>query len=234
MAETLYHDNFCNATSGGAGAAPRQYTYGMFSFTKSMLLHDPAGVLTPISLLEDRPAGTNPIDWYNFIGPESGGANACDGVAQTLVKRQGVTGGDGGSVGSPNPTSPENGYWEGHYFNGGQDPFETGWSIIMLRKTVFVACVNNLVGKGTPSGLAAARIDLAWTGISGAASYDVLRGTADGGPYTKIGSSTVPGYSDRVGLLNGHTYFYVLQPLNNNGGAVCQSNQARITIPAAR
>jgi len=233
-AETFYHDNFCNATSGGPGAAPRQYTYGLFSFTKSMLLHNPGGVLTPITLLQDRPAGTNSIDWYKAVGPESGGADACDGVAQVLVKRQGVSGGDGGAIGSPNPTSPENGFWEGHYYSSYQDPFETGWSIIMLRKTVFVACVNNLVGRGTASGLAATRIDLSWTGISGAASYDVLRGTADGGPYTKVGNSTLPGFSDRTGLSNGTTYFYVLQPLNNNGGAVCQSNQAKIAVPAAR
>lgn len=233
-AETLYHDNFCNATSGGAFNAPRQYTYGMFSFTKSMLLHNPGGVLIPITFLEDRPAGTNPIDWYNSVGPESGGADLCDGVAQTLVKRQGIFGGDGGSVGSPNPTSPENGFWEGHHteFNGAQDSFETGWTIIMLRKTVFISCVTNLVGKGTPSGIAPATIHLSWTGIAGAASYDVLRGTASGGSYTKVGNSTIPVFSDTSGLTNGHTYYYVLQPINNAGGALCQSNEAKITIPA--
>jgi hypothetical protein len=232
MAETYYRNNFCNATALGAFSAPRQYTYGMFSFTKSMLLHNPGGVLTPITFLADQPGNTNPIDWYNSIGPESGGPDACDGVAQTLVKRQGTNGTAGGTVGSPNPTSPQSGFWEGHLYYGPQDPFETGWSIIMLRKTVFVSCVNNLVGMGTPSGRAAARIDLAWTGISGAASYDVLRGTTSGGPYTKIGNSTLPLFSDSTGLSNGGTYYYVVQPVNNAGGAVCQSNQAKITIPA--
>ncbi len=234
LAETYYHDNFCNAvTPGSAGTVPRAYTYGMFSFTKSMLLHSPGGVLTPITYLEDEPGGTNKIDWYNSVGSESGGADACDGVAQTLVKRQGTTGGiNGGTVGSPNPTNPQGGYWEGHYYNGGQDYFETAWSIIMLRKTVFVSCVSNLGGKGTPSGRAPARIDLTWTGINGAASYEVLRGTASGGPYTEEGTTTVPAYSDTKGLTNGDTYYYVLQPLNNAGGAICQSNQATIAIPS--
>jgi hypothetical protein len=231
-AETYYHDNFCNALSNGPYYSPRAYAYGLFSFTKSMLLHDPGGVLSPITLLEDEPAGTNPLDWYNAVGSESGGADACDGVAQTLVKRQGILGGIGGTTSSPNPTSPQNGYWEGHYYDSYQDAYETGWSIIMLRKTVFVSCVNNLTGKGTPSGRAAARIDLSWTGISGAASYEVLRSTTSGGSYTEVGTSTVPAFSDTSGLVNGDTYYYVLQPLNNSGGAVCQSNQATITIPA--
>ena len=38
--ETFYADNFCNDTVSGAYYSPRAYSYGMFSFTKSMLLHD--------------------------------------------------------------------------------------------------------------------------------------------------------------------------------------------------
>jgi hypothetical protein len=233
LAETYYHDNFCNPPSSGATVSPRDYTYGLFSFTKSMLLHDPGGVPTAITLLEDRPAGTNAIDWYSAIGPESGGPNSCDGVAQTLVKRQGIFGGDGGSVGSPNPSSPQNGYWQGHYFDGNQGYFETAWTIIMLRKTVFAACPQNLNGRGTPSGLAPARIDLTWTAVTnGAASYNVMRGTTSGGPYTLEGNSTLPGFSDRTGLVNGDTYYYILQPLDANGNPIaCQSNEAKITVP---
>jgi hypothetical protein len=234
-AESYYHDNFCNAVSGGTTASPRDYTYGLFSFTKSMLLHDPGGVLTPITFLEDlsgtSTTGTNPIDWYNAVGSESGGTDACDGVAQVLVKRQGTSGGvAGGTPGSPNPSNPQYGYWEGHYYDAYQDAFETGWSVIMLNKTVFVACVNNLVGQGTKSGIAAARIDLTWTGIAGAASYNVLIGP-NGGTYTKIGNTTLPSYSDRSGLTNGNTYYFVLQPLNNSGTSICQSNQATVTVP---
>ena len=102
-AESYYRNGFCNATSSGAYYAPRAYTYGLFSFTKSMLLHNPLGVLTPITLLHSNTPGVTDIDWYNAVGPESGGPAPCDGIAQTLVKRQGG-GAPGG--GTPNPANP--------------------------------------------------------------------------------------------------------------------------------
>jgi hypothetical protein len=51
MAETFYHDNFCNPVASGATVSPKAYTYGLFSFTKAMEQHDPGGNLTPITLL---------------------------------------------------------------------------------------------------------------------------------------------------------------------------------------
>jgi hypothetical protein len=104
----------------------------------------------------------------------------------------------------------------------------------MLQKSVFVACVNNLGGAGTPSGSAPARIDLTWTGIPTASGYEVLRGTANGGPYTEVGTTLTTAYSDRTGLTNGNTYYYVLEPLNASGVTECQSNQATVTIPKPR
>jgi len=52
----------------------------------------------------------------------------------------------------------------------------------------------------------------------------------NGGPYTLIGSTTTPVFSDRTGLTNGSTYYYVVQPLNGTT-EVCQSNQEPVTIP---
>ena len=95
-----------------------------------------------------------------------------------------------------------------------------------------VSCVNNLYGRGTPSGTAPARIDLSWTGISNAASYNVLRGNTSGGPYSFEGNTTITAYSDTNGLTNGNAYYYVLQPLDASGSVVCQSNEAKITIPS--
>ncbi len=222
--ETFYRNAFCNATSGGATVAPRSYTYGLFSFTKSMLLHSP-----PITLLHSATAGVADIDWYNAVGLESGGSDPCDGVAQTLIKRQG-----GAALvnGTPNPGNPQGGYWWGNSYSSEHWPFETSWSIIMLRKTVFFACVNNLNGRGTASGRAPARIDVTWTGITGASSYNVMRGTASGGPYTVVGNTAGLAFSDTSSLVNGHTYYYVLQPLGPTGGGLCTSNEARIVIPA--
>jgi hypothetical protein len=225
-AESWYADNFCNSTSSGPYYAPRAYTYGMFSFTKSMLLHDPKGVLTPIQYLRtltpnvftgDPNDPTNTIDWYAALSPANGGTDACDGVAQTLVSYQ----------------SPD-GHWYGNDYSSGQYPFETAWSIIMLRKTVFVSCISNLYGRGTPGARGIQpRIDLTWGAQTNATSYNVLIGTASGGPYTQIGNTVSTAFSDRTGLANGGTYYFVVQPLQG-GTEICQSNERKVTIPAGR
>jgi hypothetical protein len=242
-AETFYADNFCNSTTSGSYTSPyytpRNYTYGMFSFTKAMLLHNPGGVLTPIQYLRSQTPGvftTNPsvpantIDWYAAVSSAYGGLDPCDGVAQTIIERQYGPNNAPNAYGQ-NYASGTPGYWFGDNYYYYQNYYETAWSLIMLQRTVFVTCVNNLGGVGTASGVAAARIDLSWSGIPNVTGYNVLRSTTNGGPYTEIGSTTTTAYSDRTGLSNGKTYYYVLQPVNATG-AVCQSNQAVITVPS--
>jgi len=135
--ETFYADNFCNSTGGssdlGSGQAyfaPRSYVYGMFSFTKAMLLHNPGGSLTPIQYLRTQTPGVftgdnsdpaNSIDWYAALastanGGAYNGSDACDGVAQTLITDQNSTG-----------------YWYGDNYDGRQFPYETAWALIMLQ-----------------------------------------------------------------------------------------------------
>jgi hypothetical protein len=222
MAETFYHDNFCNSTTlYNNDNAPRNYTYGLFSFTKSMLLHSPGGVFTPITFLEDQPSGTNPIDWYNA---QAANGDPCDGVAQTQVAREWSDGHWWGSNNGPsyNDNTCANDIYQCY--------FETAWAVIELNKTVFVSCVSDLDGQGTAGGRTPARIDLTWTAQPNVSGYEILRGTANGGPYTMVGTSTGPAYSDRTGLANGKTYYYVIQP-QSSGVTVCQSNQAVITVP---
>lgn len=231
LTETYYADNFCNGTTNGAYYAPRAYTYGMFSFTKAMLLHSPGGVLSPIQYLRtltpnvftgDSSVPPNTIDWYAALSSANGGTDPCDGVAQTIVERQ-----------SPS-AYPCFGCWYGDNYYGYQNPFETAWSIIMLRKTVFVQCISNLYGRGTASGPGhPARVDLTWSAQSGATSYNVLVGTASGGPYTLVGNTTSAAFSDRSGLTAGTTYYFVVDPLNGTT-EICQSNQATVTIPKTR
>jgi len=211
MAETFYHDNFCNAT-GSAYTSPREYTYGMFSFSKAMRLHSPGGVLTPIVNLMDEPAGTNPIDWYSW---QAANGDGCDGFAQTLVGRQ-----------------QADGSWFSHDYYSTQYYFETGWAINILNPSVFVSCVSDLTGKGTAGGRNPARVDLTWTPMPNIDHYNVLRSSTTGGPYSLAGSATVPAYSDKAGLVDMNTYFYVLQPIPvGSTNAVCQSNQASIFVP---
>jgi|HubBroStandDraft_1064217.scaffolds.fasta_scaffold11403_2 hypothetical protein len=223
--ETYYADNFCNSTASGAYYAPRQYLYGLFSFTKSMLLAVP----TSIQYLRTQTPGVfsnpsdppNSIDWYAALSSANGGADPCDGVAQTLVSDQQ----------SP-PYGTSDGHWYGFSYDGSQWPYETAWSIIMLRRTVFVSCINNLYGRGTPGNvLAKPRIDLTWSAQTNATNYAVFRGTVSGGPYTQVGTSTIDSFSDRTaGLVNGDTYYYVVQPLNGTS-EICQSNEEKVVIP---
>jgi hypothetical protein len=234
-AESYYADNFCNATSGGAYYAPRAYTYGMLSFTRAMLLHEPGGVLTPIQYLRtltpnvftsDPSVPPNTIDWYAALSPANGGTDPCDGVAQTIVGRQIYS--SGGSY-------PCFGCWYGDNYYSNQNPFETAWSIIMLlQPNGILVCVNNLYGRGTPGGPGhPARVDLTWSPYAVATSYNVLRGTVNGGPYTQIGTTTTPAFSDTVGLVAGNTYYYVVQPVTGVV-EICQSNQATVAIPQRR
>ncbi len=230
-AETYYADNFCNATSSGAYYAPRAYSYGMFSFTKSMLLHDPSGSLTPIQYLRTEtpnvfPGNTttgvpkNEIDWYAAVSTADGGTDPCDGVAQTLVDLQ---------------LSPSSGVYDGHWwgndYDGDQYYYETAWSIIMLNKTVFVSCINNLAGRGTATGPGGAQVNLTWSAQTNATGYNVLRSATTGGPYVQVGSTGLTGYRDGDdGLLPNTTYYYVVQPTQGTA-EICQSNQAAIAVP---
>jgi hypothetical protein len=221
--ETYYADNFCNGETS-AYTNPKYYTYGMLSFTKSMLLHDPNGVLSPIHYLRtetpnvftgDVSVPANEIDWYGALSPANGGTDDCDGIAQTLVSYQDKTG-----------------FWYGHDYSQGyqssQSPFETAWSIIMLNKTVFVSCINNLAGRGNASGPQA---NLSWTAQSNATGYAILRSPTNGGPYSQVGTTGLTAYRDaNDGLARGNTYYYVVQPLQGTT-EICQSNQATIAIP---
>ncbi|WPV02132.1 cellulose binding domain-containing protein [Mucilaginibacter sp. cycad4] len=65
------------------------------------------------------------------------------------------------------------------------------------------------------------RITLDWNTSSGntAQGYNVLRSTSSGGPYTSVASwtgNTTPQYID-VNVVNGQTYYYVVQAVNQAG-----------------
>jgi RHS repeat-associated protein len=139
--ETFLRDRFAN--TGGATSSLKAYYYGLFSFTKAMLLHDPDGdgQASPITCLQSSTSGVEPLDWYAAEAgvqdaichqPTDGFVPPTNGVARTLVNDQ-------------NPA----GYWSGHNYTGEQYPFETAWAIIMLRRTV--------VDPGVPVAVAEAR-----------------------------------------------------------------------------
>jgi len=83
----------------------------------------------------------------------------------------------------------------------------------------------------TPTGLAATagnqQVSLTWGASSGAAGYNVKRGTASGGPYTQAANPTGASYMDS-GLTNGTTYYYVVSAVNTAGESA-NSSQASAT-----
>jgi hypothetical protein len=245
--ENFLRDNFDNAPTNSNNSI-KAYRYGLFSFTKSMLLHSPGGSLSPITCLRSGDnAAKPPIDWY-AADADLGTPDTCqspaaaptsNGVARLLTDYQCLNGAaivpGGGSCNASN-----SGDWtQNQNFNTGeQNYFQTPWSIIMLRRSVFVACVNNLNGAGTPGNSSlgtSPRIDLTWTTIANVDHYNVMRGTTNGGPYNLVGAASGSAFSDTTaGLVNGGTYYYVLQPINATGSEICQSNQATIKIPTTR
>lgn len=109
-----------------------------------------------------------------------------------------------------------------------------GTSTATTTITVAPVC-STLGGAGTASGTAPARIDLSWTSTAPSVTgYSVLISNSNGGPYTQVGTTTNNSYEDNSGLSNGSTYYFVLQPFDDLGQTVCQSNQAAITIPHSR
>lgn len=115
--------------------------------------------------------------------------------------------------------------------------------LVMLAALFLQACGSGSSGGGggggnpppAPTGLTATpgnqQVNLSWSASTGATSYNVLRGTANGGPYSPIGSPATTSYTD-TGLTNGTTYYYVVTAVNANG-ASGDSNQASATPASA-
>ncbi|MGH2427383.1 MAG: S-layer homology domain-containing protein [Candidatus Limnocylindria bacterium] len=59
-------------------------------------------------------------------------------------------------------------------------------------------------------------VALSWTASTGATSYNVKRGTTDGGPYSTIASPTTTSHTDTT-VTNGTTYYYVVSAENADG-----------------
>ena len=75
-------------------------------------------------------------------------------------------------------------------------------------------------------------IDLVWTATKGADSYNILRGTSQGGPYSQVGTSSTP--SDADGSLTAATqYYYVVQAMYNGSASANSAEVTATTTPNA-
>jgi autotransporter-associated beta strand protein len=77
------------------------------------------------------------------------------------------------------------------------------------------------------------QVALSWTASAGATSYNVMRATTSGGPYTTIGTTSATNYTD-TSVTNGTTYYYVVTASNNVGQSVASTQSAATppTIPS--
>jgi hypothetical protein len=142
-AETFLRDQWNNAGGYAHGPMRTNFYYALFSFTKAMLLHQPA----PIEMLHSTTAGVADLDWY---GAEVSQGDPADGVARSLVNAQHA-----------------DGYWWYDDPSGDIYPFETAWAIIMLNRTLFEAGAPVAVAQATPNPAVAGAL----VTLSGADSY---------------------------------------------------------------
>lgn len=74
-------------------------------------------------------------------------------------------------------------------------------------------------------------VALSWAASASgnATSYNILRGTTKG-QESALATSTTNSYTDTANLVEGTTYFYVVQAVNS-AGASGSSNEVSATIP---
>jgi hypothetical protein len=90
--------------------------------------------------------------------------------------------------------------------------------------------------KATGAGVATTQhtVGLSWSpSTTSIVGYNIYRGTATGGPYSKLNSSSIvtTSYSDTA-VQSGTTYFYVTTAVDLSGAESSMSNEARAAIPA--
>ena len=73
-----------------------------------------------------------------------------------------------------------------------------------------------------------ASVSLSWSAVSGAASYQIKRGTVAGGPYATLPPNVMTNAYTDTGLSNGTTYYYRVTAANTAGNSA-DSNQAQAT-----
>jgi kumamolisin len=86
-------------------------------------------------------------------------------------------------------------------------------------------------GSLTATTVSSSAITLSWAACTGATGYNILRGSAHGGPYTSVGTSTTTSYTNS-GLSAGTTYYYVITATTHTG-TTPDSNEAHATTLSA-
>ena len=72
---------------------------------------------------------------------------------------------------------------------------------------------------------------LQWPAPSGAAGYNLMRSTLNGGPYSLLASPAVTNYSDSA-VVPGTTYYYVVSATNSSGQSPDSSQASAAPLPS--
>lgn len=159
--------------------------------------------------------------------------NASSGATSYNVERSTTSGGPYTTVSSPATTS----YTDATVTNG------TTYYYVVSATNSYGTSANSTQVSATPTApippaptnltatAGVQEVMLAWTASTGAATYNVKRATASGGPFNTIASPTNTSYTDS-GLTAGTTYYYVVTALNGAGESG-NSNQIS-AIPLAQ
>jgi len=92
---------------------------------------------------------------------------------------------------------------------------------------------TNVSASGSGISTAQHRVGLTWSPSKSTVSgYNVYRGTAQGGPYSKLNPQSLvsTSYTDSS-VASGRTYFYVTTAVTSSGSESPKSNEVRATIP---
>jgi hypothetical protein len=108
--------------------------------------------------------------------------------------------------------------------------------VVITSNAVHSPITIPLAGTGTAVQQVPPSVALAWDASksSGVLGYNVYRGTASGGPYTKLTPSAIPGtqYTDTA-VEAGHIYYYVVTSVDSSGVESGYSSQVSVSIPAS-
>ncbi len=124
---------------------------------------------------------------------------------------------------------------------GGNDHF--GYGTLTFTQVANASPYPVVAPPPVPTGLTATAgvgtVWLSWTPPAGdvVGSYNVLRATTSGGPYTVIASASTtpktlaPQYTD-TNVANGTTYYYVVQAANASGTSASSAEVSALSVPS--
>jgi subtilisin-like proprotein convertase family protein len=173
-------------------------------------------------------------------------ANVKASQNSTEFNNSGISYTDENSTDNPNRNSNQYGEYMGLDAKGGKAylawvdtrHFYPGSSTNAQKENLGFAVVDfggtTCTPPAAPTGVTATaasqtQVNVSWTASAGATSYNILRATTSGGPYTQVGTATTTSFSD-TSLTCNTAYYYVVQAVG--GCASGNSAQATATTSA--